>query len=79
MTAERYMLIMRKHLSARGSLLLFVRTHHHLEYYFNLHDARGAAANQGGIGSAPACAQGVQGAKVVEMHPVALVQARHRL
>jgi hypothetical protein len=75
MTAESYMLIMRKHLSARGSLFLFVRTHRHLEYYFNLHDARYAAANQAGIGGASGSSQG---ANVVEMHPVARVQARHR-
>jgi hypothetical protein len=75
MTTERYISIMRKHLSTRGSLFLFVRTHRHLEYYFNLHDARGAAANQAGIGSASVSPQG---ANVVEMHPVARVQARHR-
>jgi len=71
---ERYMLIMRKHLSARGSLFLFVRTHRHLEYYFNLQDAR-YAANQVGIASASGSPQG---ANVVEMHPVARVHARHR-
>ena len=75
MTTERYISIMRKHLSARGSLFLFVRTHRHLEYYFNLQDARYAAANQAGIGSASASSQG---ANVVEMHPVARIQARHR-
>jgi hypothetical protein len=42
---EAYVLLMLKHLSARGSLFLYVRTHHHLEYYFNLGDIR-AAANE---------------------------------
>jgi hypothetical protein len=45
MRAERYILLMLKNLSARGSLFLFVRTHHHLEYYFNLSDTH-LAANQ---------------------------------
>lgn len=45
MRAERYMLLMLKHLSARGSLFLYVRTHHHLGYYFNLSDTH-LAANQ---------------------------------
>jgi hypothetical protein len=77
MTSERYIWNMRKHLSARGSLFLFVRTHQHLEYYFNLHDARNAAGNQAGIGGASGSPQG---ANVVEMHPVAVarVQARRR-
>jgi hypothetical protein len=75
MTTERYIVIMRKHLSGRGTLFLFVRTHRHLEYYFNFHDARYAAANQAGIGSASGSPQG---ANVVEMHPVARVQGRHQ-
>jgi hypothetical protein len=37
------MVLMLKHLSARGSLFLFARTHHHLAYYFNLTDTRHAA------------------------------------
>jgi hypothetical protein len=42
-SGEAYVLLMLKALSARGSLFLFVRTHHHLEYYFNLSDLRFAA------------------------------------
>ena len=45
MRGDAYVLLMLKQLSARGSLFLFVRTHHHLEYYFNLNDTR-LAANQ---------------------------------
>jgi hypothetical protein len=45
MRAERYMLLMLKQLSSRGSLFLFVRSHHHLGYYFNLSDTH-LAANQ---------------------------------
>lgn len=60
MSGEAYVLLMLKQLSARGSLFLFVRTHHHLEYYFNLSDIR-AAANQ------QSAAQGSKSsAKVVE-------------
>jgi hypothetical protein len=57
---------MLKHLSARGSLFLYVRTHHHLQYYFNLSDTR-CAANQSGdlTSSGPA-----RLAKVVEIHPI---------
>ena len=47
MRGEAYVLLMLKHLSARGSLFLLVRTHHHLEYYFNLSDIRLAANEQG--------------------------------
>jgi hypothetical protein len=47
MRQEGYILLMLKHLSARGSLFLFVRTHHHLAYYFNLSDTRGAANENG--------------------------------
>jgi hypothetical protein len=46
MRGEAYVLLMLKQLSARGSLFLFVRTHHHLEYYFNLSDIRLAANEQ---------------------------------
>lgn len=52
MRGEAYVLLMLKHLSARGSLFLFVRTHHHLEYYFNLGDIR-AAANDKPLAVAP--------------------------
>ena len=45
MRQQAYILLMLKHLSARGSLFLFVRTHRQLEYYFNLSDTR-EAANQ---------------------------------
>ena len=48
MRQEGYIVLMLKHLSARGSLFLFVRTHHHLAYYFNLSDTRGAA-NESGV------------------------------
>ena len=65
MRAERYMLLMLKHLSARGSLFLYVRTHHHLEYYFNLSDTR-CAANQNTPAPAPVCS-GL--AKVIEFRP----------
>jgi hypothetical protein len=65
MRAERYMLLMLKHLSARGSLFLFVRSHHHLEYYFNLNDTH-LAANQ----NAPAPSPVPFGlAKVIELRP----------
>jgi len=43
MRQEAYIVLMLKHLSARGSLFLFVRTHHHLAYYFHLSDTRLAA------------------------------------
>jgi hypothetical protein len=43
MSKEGYIVLMLKHLTARGSLFLFVRTHHHLQYYFNLSDTRDAA------------------------------------
>jgi hypothetical protein len=48
MRGEAYVLLMLKHLSARGSLFLLVRTHHHLAYYFNLNDIR-LAANEKNI------------------------------
>jgi hypothetical protein len=46
MKGEAYVLLMLKHLTARGALFLFVRTHHHLEYYFNVCDLRQAANEQ---------------------------------
>lgn len=66
MSVERYMLLMLKSLSARGSLFLFVRTHQHLGYYFNLADTRHAANQSGIIGSRGTGAPG----NVVEIHPV---------
>ena len=64
------MSLMLKHFSARGSLLLFVRTHRHLEYYFNLGDTR-CAANQNGILSS----DGSTGnSNVIEIHPIGRVQ-----
>jgi hypothetical protein len=47
-------------------LFLFVRTHHHLQYYFNLGDTS-RAANQNGIlnsSSLPHIAN------VIEIHPI---------
>jgi hypothetical protein len=65
---------MLKHLSARGSLFLFVRTHHHLGYYFNLSDTR-FAANQHGLAN-PSGSLGR--AKVVEIHPISrAVRSQH--
>lgn len=66
MRQEGYILLMLKHLSARGSLFLFVRTHHHLEYYFNLGDVR-AAANQTRL----LIPSNGKRANVVEIHPIA--------
>jgi hypothetical protein len=63
---EGYILLMLKHLSARGSLFLFVRTHHHLEYYFNLNDTRDAA-NQTRV-LTPLGPPRL--ANVVEIHPI---------
>jgi hypothetical protein len=48
MRQEGYIVLMLKHLSARGSLFLFVRTHHHLAFYFNLSDTQ-RAANEAGV------------------------------
>jgi hypothetical protein len=45
-------MLMVKQLSARGCLFLFVRTHHHLGYYFKVNDTR-CAANQPGVHSSP--------------------------
>lgn len=74
MTTQRYILAMRKHLSARGCLFLFVRSHQHLEYYLDLVDVR-SAANQNGIFSSSGSPRG---ANVIEIHPVARVQAQRR-
>ena len=60
------MLLMLKHLSTRGSLFLFVRTHHHLQYYFNLGDTS-RAANQSGILNSSALPHV---ANVIEIHPI---------
>jgi hypothetical protein len=70
---ERYMLLMLNHLSARGCLFVFVRRHHHLEYYFNLGDCR-LAANENGISSSGA----PQRSNVFEIHPLAQAQRRQR-
>ena len=70
MSAERYMLLMLKHLSARGCLFLLVRTHHHLAYYFNLNDPR-SAANQNGVLSLPTTSP--PRTNVVELHPISQV------
>jgi hypothetical protein len=53
MRQEGYIVLMLKHLSARGSLFLFVRTHHHLAYYFNLNDTSRAANENGVLASGP--------------------------
>lgn len=70
MRIRRYISLMRKHLSARGCLFLFVRNHSHLEYYLDLDDVR-CAANQNGISSS--CGS-PRGANVIEIHPVERVQ-----
>jgi hypothetical protein len=67
------MLLMLNHLSARGSLFLFVRRHHHLEYYFNLGDSR-IAANENGISSSRA----QERCNVIEIHPLAQAGRRQR-
>jgi hypothetical protein len=64
---------MLKHLSARGNLFLFVRRHHHLEYYFNLSDSR-FAANETGLLSS----HDLQRTNVFEIHPLARAQRRLR-
>jgi hypothetical protein len=56
---------MLKHLSARGSLFLFVRTHHHLGYYFNVSDTRLAANHSVLTSSGPP-----RLAKVLQIHPI---------
>jgi hypothetical protein len=65
--ANAYTLLMLKQLAARGSLFLFVRTHQHLEYYFNLNDTR-LAANQNGLLTPSGASR--PPAKVVEIHPI---------
>jgi hypothetical protein len=67
------MLLMLNHLSARGSLFIFVRRHRHLEYYFNLGDCR-FAANENGISNSGAR----QRSNVFEIHPLAQAQRRQR-
>jgi hypothetical protein len=74
MKLDGYMLLMLKHLSARGSLFLLVRTHRQLEYYFNFPDSL-AAANQSGIWGA---SQPPRTANVVEIHPVARARSQRR-
>jgi hypothetical protein len=64
MSKEGYIVLMLKHLSARGSLFLFVRTHHHLQYYFNLSDTRDAANQSRALSGAP------RPAKVVQIRPI---------
>jgi hypothetical protein len=71
---QRYISLMRKHMSARGCLFLFVRSHQHLEYYLNLGDVR-CAANQNGFFSPSGSPRG---ANVIEIRPVARVQAQLR-
>lgn len=66
MRAERYMLLMLKNLSARGSLFLFVRTHQHLEYYFNLSDTHLAANQPAAAPASVPCAR----ATVIDFRPI---------
>jgi len=63
---EGYIVLMLKHLSARGSLFLFVRTHQHLGYYFNLSDTR-CAANQTAV---RASSGPPRLATVLQIHPI---------
>jgi hypothetical protein len=66
MRHEGYIVFMLNHLAARGCLFLFVRTHHHLGYYFNLSDTRDAANQSGALNfSAPP-----RLAEVVEIHRI---------
>ena len=65
MSKEGYIVLMLKHLSARGSLFLFVRTHHHLQYYFNLSETRDAA-NQTNVRSFSGASRA---ANVVQIRP----------
>ena len=60
MSQEGYIVLMLKHLSARGCLFLFVRTHHHLQYYFNLSDTRDAANQSQTLSGAPRLGNVVQ-------------------
>jgi hypothetical protein len=75
------MLLMLKHLSARGSLFLFVRTHRQLEYYFHFKDGHGhAAANEGGmVGGRPSPDTASRhGANVIGIHTVARNRSQRR-
>ena len=74
MSQEGYILVMLKQLSARGSLFLFVRTHHHLQYYFNLNDTR-CAANQDSALTAPSPPRL---AEVVQIRPISRPAAAQR-
>ena len=62
MRGDAYVLLMLKQLAARGSLFLFVRTHHHLEYYFRVNDIRLSANDQHA-----AALKNQSGAKVVSI------------
>jgi len=66
MRQEGYIVLMLKHFSARASLFLLVRTHHHLQYYFNLSDTSRAANDTGvlSLSSPPRLA------KVVQINPL---------
>jgi hypothetical protein len=66
MRHEGYIVLMLKHLSARGSLFLFARTHQHLEYYFNLSDTR-CAANQTPVRTS---SDPPRLATVLQIHPI---------
>jgi hypothetical protein len=66
MSKEGYIVLMLKHLSARGCLFLFVRTHHHLQHYFNLSETRDAA-NQN---SAESFSGAPRLATVVQIRPI---------
>jgi hypothetical protein len=66
MSREGYILLMLKQLSARGSLILFVRTHHQLQYYFKLSDTRDAS-NQNRV---PTRAGESSPANVVQIRPL---------
>jgi hypothetical protein len=73
-TADRYMLLMLKHLATRGTLFLFVRTHQQVQFYLDLPDSRGAA-NQSGIAGSAGC---LQAPNVIEIHPVARIHSLRR-
>jgi hypothetical protein len=66
MSEQGYIVLMLKHLTARGCLFLFVRTHHHLQYYLHLSDTRDAA-NEGAVLS-PSGASPL--ANVVQIRPI---------
>ncbi|MEO7207540.1 MAG: hypothetical protein ABI356_02425 [Steroidobacteraceae bacterium] len=74
MKREGYIVLMLKTLSARGCLFLFVRTHHHLEYYFKVDDTR-RAANETGV---LACSCPRRLANVVEIHPISQPAAQRQ-